>query len=152
MAYVADGKHAWNVRLEGQRPASEGRPGLAKLIACELDIGADEATLIEGDTSEPAGRRLGADEAEEAAACLLTLFAAGTDQRNRVEHMFTVEARDLCATAHSDLRVGQQPIDQVARHSAFDLRASDRDSYLAAAGCEKERRLACTIPAPDDRD
>src|SRR5260370_17995285 len=133
MAYVADGKHAGHARLEGQRPASQGRPGLTKLIACELDIGADEAIFIEGDTSEPAGRRLGANEAEEAAAGLLTLFADRADQRDRLEHTFTVEARDLCAAAHRDLRVGQQPIDQVARHSAFDLRASDRDSYLAAA-------------------
>ena len=64
--------------------------------------------LIEGDTSEPAGRRLGADEAEEAAACLLTLFAGRADKRDRLEHMLTFEARDLCATANRDLWVGEQ--------------------------------------------
>jgi hypothetical protein len=68
------------------------------------------------------------------------------------EHMFTVEARYLCATAHRDLRVDDQPIDQIARHAAFDLRASDRDRHVAAAGCEEERRLACIAPSPDHRD
>jgi hypothetical protein len=42
--------------------------------------------FIEGDTSEPAGRRLGADEAEEAAACLLTLCKALFSYRSRHNH------------------------------------------------------------------
>src|SRR3989442_14092228 len=47
MAYVADGKDAGHARLERERSASQRRPGLSELLACELDVGADEAMLVE---------------------------------------------------------------------------------------------------------
>ena len=73
VADVADGKDAGHARLEGERCASKCRPRFAEVPARELDIGADEAMLVERDPSQPRGRRLGADEAEEAAARLLAL-------------------------------------------------------------------------------
>jgi hypothetical protein len=57
----------------GTRPSADHV--FPKLIVCDLDIGADETMLIEGDVGKPARRRLGADETEQAVAFLLTQLA-----------------------------------------------------------------------------
>ena len=109
--------------------------------------------FIERDnTAKPTGRRLRADEAEEASTCLLLQFACRADKRDRLEHMFTLDARHFCAPAYGDLRAGEQPIDEIARHAALDLRTPDRHRHIAAAGREEERRLACAVPSADHRD
>jgi hypothetical protein len=52
-----------------------GPPGRAEVVVGQLDVGPDEPVILGGDPGQPAGGRLGADEAEQPRA---RLGAGGT--------------------------------------------------------------------------
>ena len=151
LPHVADREHAGQRRLERQGRARRVL-GAGRDRVGQRAVGEDEAVAVERDAvAEPAGRGLGADEAEQPGArrpCARSPLGVCSSV-TCAEVAVAGERAHLGVGAHVDAVVGFDALDQVVRHRVDRAsRAGSRATRGTSAAPCRSRPGPAELPPP----